>query len=169
MNSGTKMLIFVILGLLAVLGCSNQSAKVTGDDEGVVVSTPLPKPPSLVVTVGEKEIKPIRGAYYWKIEHRDGTEESIVEADSFLPSGIPEFEEPVKVNGDAEVTFTFGEEPSGYQIREWEPGSERTIVGTYDEIDLAEFEGETILEVTSSWEAGAAGYILYLDVERESD
>ncbi|UCZ51535.1 hypothetical protein LGQ02_11695 [Bacillus shivajii] len=162
MKFSIKILTLTIIGLIAIIGCSDNTQETNNNNEPNENVSQLRKPPNLYMVVGEETINPVLGSHSWTFEHSDGTTESI-EADSYSPSIIVEMREPQKVDANTDISFEFETTPKTYQAREWD--TEHNVLGSNNELDLSIHEGKKIFEILASWEQGTASYVFYLDIE----
>ncbi|MDQ0208854.1 YajG family lipoprotein [Alkalicoccobacillus murimartini] len=119
------------------------------------------KPPELSISIGEETIDPVLGAYSWGETNVFGQGVS-VSASSDLPVTIADYQEPITVASDSEVSIEFEKQPTHYSVRTWDSEGQ---LDSYDELDLSIHSGLNIYEILASWPEGTGSYSFYLDVE----
>ena len=122
-----------------------------------------PKPPSPIITVGEKKIEVARGTYCW-----DGLFNSIC-VDTISPPMLIEHHEiePVIVSPEAELKIEFEKEPNENTIgvNRWINHNGAKNVSLSNNILIAPKEnGVYVYDVYARWENGDSSYAFVIEV-----
>lgn len=174
MNFRFLFFALTIVCLLSIMGCSgikdtNEKAdndskvKEISNNEGVDGSSgdAIPKPPSLIVYVGEENVRPSLGTYSWSIiDNENGTSRGI-QADSSAPPELVKGNNPLQVTTDTNVELDFEEQPESYTVRIW--NDDNNVISESDRVVLSG-KGKVIYDVLAHWEQGTASYAFSLEI-----
>ncbi len=164
---GVLLSLIALLSLTGCMGNSDTDQENNSNEETGQISTDVspeearPKPPELLIQVGEETLSPVLGTYSWSVENEDRTFDGI-EVDSVAPPELVRTTEPIQVTEDTTIMLDFEEEPDSYTVRIWD--EDNTILSESSDIDLSG-EGEVIYEILAHWPQGTASYAFSLEIE----
>ncbi|WP_161878477.1 hypothetical protein [Alkalibacterium sp. MB6] len=151
----------ILIALLISVGCSDQEVEGSPDIDKVDTEDAMITPPHLIVHIGEETVTAEVGAYSWTVDLGDGNYVTTV-VDAAGPHDIVKMIEPTPVDGDANVSLEFEEEPLSYTVKIWDEYG--NVTSESQEIELPD-QGEVIYEVLASWESDTVSYAILLSVE----
>ena len=151
--------LFTLFLLLAA--CSFGEAPITEPDDSSGYASELRTPPSLTVDINGIRENAVLGSYQWTYPSSDGG--TVIEhASGPQPPALIEGASPASVPADAEIEFSFGQEPIDYEVEIWREGG--TGSPFPEEMSLQGLNGLTVFNVIAEWKEGEANYAFALDI-----